>query len=197
MASHVTRTVKALTDAGYNPDFIDAELLAMKGKVNGNALAFGDVRYHVVVLPSVERIPPTTMKTLEAFAQAGGILVATKRFPDLAPGYKATEQETASVRDMAQQLFAGSNAPGTIVADESQLGDVLTKRLPPVAAMSPASPEIGVVHRSTDAGEVFFNDLLSPGKSIAPTHQRDYGRSDERLTTVSCLTLAMAYLRFD
>jgi hypothetical protein len=148
--------VRGLTDAGFNLDFFDDQLLAMRGKVDGKELAFGDVRYKVVILPGVERIPPATMKTLEEFARAGGIVVATARIPDLAPGYKATDEETKTVRDIARRLFKDANAPGLFVENEAQLADALAKRLRPDVTLSPAAPEIGAVHRHTDGGEVYF-----------------------------------------
>jgi len=37
-------------EAGYNLDFFDDGLLERRGRVDGGTLAFGDVRYKVVVL---------------------------------------------------------------------------------------------------------------------------------------------------
>ncbi len=148
--------VRAITDAGYNLDFFDDQLLKMRGKVSGDTLAFGDVKYRVVVLPGVERILPATMQKLEKFAKAGGIVIATKRLPDLAPGYKASDKETKIVRDIAQRLFKDANAPGIFIADETQLGPALAKRLAPDVVMSPTAPEIGVVHRHAEGGEIYF-----------------------------------------
>jgi hypothetical protein len=148
--------VRAITDAGYNLDFFDDQLLAMRGAVSGNTLAFGDVHYRAVVLPNVERIPVATMQTLEKFAKAGGIVIATRRLPDLAPGYLATAADTQTVRDIAQRLFKDANAPGVFIADETQLGAVLAKKLSPDVAMTPAAPDIGIVHRHTDDGEIYF-----------------------------------------
>lgn len=112
LGAKVGGEVKAITDAGYNLDFFDDQLLAMRGKVDGNTLAFGDAHYRAVVLPNVERIPVATMQTLATFAQAGGIVIATRRLPDLAPGYLATAADTQTVRDIAQRLFKAPNAPG-------------------------------------------------------------------------------------
>jgi hypothetical protein len=156
LQGYASGPVKALTDAGYNLDFFDDQLLAMRGKVDGNTLAFGDVHYRAVVLPGVERVPVATMQTLEKFAQAGGIIIATRRLPDLAPGYLATEADTKTVRDIAQRLFKDANAPGIFIQDESQLGAALAKKLAPDVAVSPAAPEIGIVHRHTDDGEIYF-----------------------------------------
>jgi hypothetical protein len=175
-------SVKAITDAGYDLDFFDDQLLAKRGKVSGNTLAFGEVHYRAVVLPGVERIPLATMKKLEKFARAGGIVIATGRLPDLAPGYlqgvkhkvplladlpmlgrffqnesfHSTDLDTKLVRDIVQCLFKDTNAPGIFIEDESQLGAELAKRLPPDVAISPAAPDIGEVHRHTKGGEIYF-----------------------------------------
>jgi hypothetical protein len=156
LGGKVGGSVKAITDAGYNLDFFDDQLLALRGAISGNTLAFGDAHYRVVVLPGVERIPPATMQKLEQFARAGGILIATRRLPDLAPGYLATDADTQTVRDIVQRLFKDANAPGIFVTDENQLGAALAQRLAPDLAVTPPDPEIGVVHRHTDAGDIYF-----------------------------------------
>ena len=170
LQGRLQNTVRQILDSGYNIDFFDDQLLEMRGKVEGNTLAFGDVRYRVVVLPAVERIPPATMQKLEQFARGGGIVVATRRLPDLAPGYKATEQDTVTVRDIAQRLFKDANAPGLFVEDEARFGEAVAKRLVPDVATSPASPEIGIVHRHTDWGEVYFvANTTNQSKSVKAT----------------------------
>lgn len=156
MDPKVSGLVQGITDAGYNLDFFDDQLLEMRGKVSGDTLAFGDVHYRVVVLPGVERILPATMQKLEKFARAGGIVIATRRLPDLAPGYKTPDADTKIVRDIAERLFKVPNAPGIFIEDENQLGAALAKRLSPDMAVSPAAPEIGAVHRHTADGEIYF-----------------------------------------
>jgi hypothetical protein len=96
------------------------------------------------------------LKRLEQFAKAGGILIATRRLPDLAPGYLTSDADTKAVRDIVQRLFKDPNAPGIFIEDESQLGAALAKRLAPDVAISPAEPEIGAVHRHTDYGDIYF-----------------------------------------
>ena len=148
--------VPAILDSGYNLDFFDDGMLDLRGKVENGALVFGNVRYKVVVLAGVQRIPVSTMRKLEEFARGGGIVVATRRLPDLAPGYKATDEDTKTVRDIAQRLFKDPNAPGLFIEDEAQFGAMLAKRFAPDVAISPVAPDIGVVHRHTDLGEIYF-----------------------------------------
>jgi hypothetical protein len=156
LAEKVGGAVKAITDSGYNLDFFDDQLLASRGTVSGDTLAFGEVHYRAVVLPGVERIPVATLQKLEKFAKGGGIVIAMGRLPDLAPGYKTPAADTKAVRNIVQRLFKDAQAPGIFIADENQLGAALAKRLPPDLAVSPATPEIGAVHRHLDDGEIYF-----------------------------------------
>ena len=90
--------IRQILESGYNLDFFDDGLLDMRGKVEGGALAFGDLKYKVVVLAGVERIPPSTMRKLEEFAKGGGILIATRSIPSIAPGFKATDEDQKTVQ---------------------------------------------------------------------------------------------------
>src|SRR6202044_2888648 len=93
--------VGSILDAGYGLDFFDDGLLAARGKVEGGALVFGELRYRVVVLAGVERLPPATMATLEAFVRNGGTLIATRELPSKAPGYRATPADQQAVTEWA------------------------------------------------------------------------------------------------
>ena len=113
LAEKVGGSVKAITDSGYDLDFFDDQMLAMHGKVSGGTLAFGDVHYRVVVLPNVERMPVATMRNLEKFARAGGIVVATHRLPDLAPGYLATDADTQTIHRRKPAWRGAGETAGT------------------------------------------------------------------------------------
>jgi len=156
LGDKVAGLVGTITDAGYNLDFFDDPLLALRGHAVGNGLAFGAVRYRAVVLPAVERMPLKTLRELERFARGGGILIATGRLPDWAPGYLASESDTAEVRATVRRLFREPGAAGILLEDGRLLGAELAKRLTPDVAVVPAAPEIGFVHRHTDDGEVYF-----------------------------------------
>jgi hypothetical protein len=148
--------IREILESGYNLDFFDDGLLEMRGKVDDGALAFGDVKYKVVVLPGVERIPPSTLRKLEGFVKGGGILIATRSIPSIAPGFKATEEDQKTVMEIAQGLFKGQNAPAIFLESDADLGKVLADRLPPDVRFEPAAPEIGFVHRKMESGDVYF-----------------------------------------
>ena len=148
--------IRQILESGYNLDFFDDGLLDMCGNVEGGALAFGDVKYKVVVLTGVERIPPSTIRKLEEFVKGGGILIATRKIPSLAPGFKATDEDQKTVRETAGRLFKDPGAPGIFLESDGGLGEALAKRLPPDVKFEPAAPDIGFVHRSTGSGEIYF-----------------------------------------
>ncbi len=148
--------VQQILAAGYNLDFFDDQLLETRGRVDGDAVAFGDVRFRVAVLDNVERIPAATMRRLEQFARGGGLLIAARRLPALAPGLKASEEDKQAVREIAHRLFEGPEAPGIFVPSEDRLGAALSGRLRPDVVFAPKAPEIGFVHRRTDSAEIYF-----------------------------------------
>ncbi len=148
--------VGTVLDAGYGLDFFDDGLLAARGKVDGGALAFGDLRYRVVVLAGVERLRPATMATFEAFVRAGGTLIATRSLPSTAPGYRSTAADHRAVADWSARLFGGDHPPARFVRDERDLPAALVAGLPPDLVLDPPNPAVGFVHRRTDVGDLYF-----------------------------------------
>jgi hypothetical protein len=149
--------ISALLDSGYGFDFFDDEVLMKAGRIEKNELVLGAGRYRVAVLPAVERIPLETMRRLEEFARGGGIVIATRRRPEMVPGMKATAVEQTELQEILKRLFEGSSAKAYFVEDEKQLlGSKLTSLLQPDVAIQPAVPEIGFVHRRTAEAEIYF-----------------------------------------
>ncbi|HVW19916.1 MAG TPA: glycosyl hydrolase [Opitutaceae bacterium] len=146
----------AILDSGHDLDFFDDGLLALRGGEEGGALAFGRLRYPVVVLPGIERMPLATLRELARFARDGGTLIATRRLPDAVPGFNATEADQAEFKALVRRLFTDPGAPGTFVASESQLGAAINARLEADVAFDAPQPSVGFVHRRTAGGEIYF-----------------------------------------
>ena len=133
--------IPQILDAGYNFDFIDDGFIAKNG-----------VTHKILVIPGVERIPLATLNKLNEWVRKGGIVIATRRAPSLAPGLQEAETDTPKIRELARAMFEGENAR-RLVTDESKLGEALHGVLPPDVA---AAPEIGVVHRKLDYADIYF-----------------------------------------
>jgi hypothetical protein len=176
------RIIPAILDSGYNLDFFDDGMLDLRGRVEDGALVFGDQRYRIVVLAGVERMPLSTLQKLEEFAQGGGTIVATRRLPDRAPGYKAAGRDSAAVRALAERLFQGPEALGVFLEDEGQFGRTLAeaRKLTPDVLLMPPAPEIGFVHRHAGDAEVYFlANTSSRRQSVRPIF-RVGGRAAEQ-----------------
>src|SRR5438046_2985826 len=112
------RLIARLLESGYGFDFIDDTAINQLGKVENGALAVNASRYPIVILPGVERMPVATLQKLEDFVREGGILIATRRTPSLAPGLMDGETQTDRVREMSRRLFEGASAPAHFVKNE-------------------------------------------------------------------------------
>jgi hypothetical protein len=137
--------IPQILDAGYNFDFID-----------DGAIAHGGVPYPVLVLPAVQRIPLATYKRLEEYVRKGGILVAVRRTPTLAPGLME-QSDTPQIVELSRSLFASAGARGHLVETESRLGQSLRQWLAPDVSTDPTTASaIGFIHRKLDFADVYF-----------------------------------------
>lgn len=149
--------IARLLDAGYGFDFIDDDAINRAAKIENGELLLNGSRYGIVILPGVERIPLETLQKLDLFARQGGAIVATHRTPSLAPGFMAADAETTRIRELAARLFDGPSARGRLVNNlDRDLAATLHALRPPDVSLSPASSDIGFVHRSTNSAEIYF-----------------------------------------
>src|SRR6266446_6015923 len=178
--------IPAILESGYGLDFVDDEALANIGRVERDGLALGPHRYRVVILPGVERIPLETLRQLEEFARSGGIVIATRRRPDIAPGFQGTKAEETKVREVSQRLFDGPSATGHFVEDEkAQLGSLLTSLLRPDVSLSPPAPQIGFIHRKLNGAEIYFLANTSNSRQSVKATFRVEGMQPEWWDTLS------------
>lgn len=134
-----------ILDAGFNFDFIDDDAVDLVG-----------IPYAAIVLPGVERIPLATYRKLRDYAHQGGIVIATRRKPSLAPGLLEGKRDNAAVQALSQELFEHQNARGSFVEDETSLGAALARKLTPNVELNPKVPAIGSIRRKLDTGDLYF-----------------------------------------
>ena len=149
--------VGRVLDAGFGVDFFDDEVLKSIGRMEpGGGLRLGSNVYKIVILPGVERIPLDTLRTLEAYVRGGGALVATRRIPTRAPGYRATAADHEAIRSTAQALFGASGPARLVPGEDAQLSRTLAAMRTPDVALAGFRADIGFVHRRLEDGELYF-----------------------------------------
>jgi hypothetical protein len=162
------RVIAQVLDAGFNLDFIDADAIDSVG-----------LPYKVLILPGVERLPVSTYEKILDFAKHGGIVIATRKLPAIAPGFLHAQEDTARLRELSRTLFHGEITSAHFVEDESTLGAELAKDAAPDLTLSPRAPEIGFLHRKLDQGELYFVANTSNATKHVRAHFRDTRRHAE------------------
>lgn len=137
--------IPQILDAGFNFDFIDADSIGRVG-----------IPYKVLILPGVQRIPAATYEKIAEFARGGGIVIATKRLPDTAPGYRDAAAISDRVKQISDSLFHRETGTAHFVEDEHNLGANLSASLHPDFAAEPKTPQIGFIHRRLESGDLYF-----------------------------------------
>ncbi len=110
--------IPQVLNAGYNFDLIDDRAVEAVG-----------LHYRMLILPGVERIPLSTMQRIREYVTHGGMVIATRRLPSLAPGFKEGQADTAQVKQIADEVFGAGPQKTKVVADEGGLGADLTSML--------------------------------------------------------------------
>ncbi len=89
-------------------------------------------------------------------SQKGGIVIATRRLPSLAPGLMEAKSDTPRVQELARELFETSQQNTRLVRDEGTLGSTLAEMVTPDFATGAVAPAIGFVHRKLPPAEIYF-----------------------------------------
>lgn len=151
------RLIPRLLEAGYNFDLVDDAVITDLAHIEKGRLIVARQAYSIVVLPNVERITAATLRRLRDFARAGGLVVATRRLPALAPGYLDKDRPAQEIAQLVRELFQAPDAPGLFLAEEdSGLAKALVQRRRPDVIFAPSSPQLGFVHRHSPAAEIYF-----------------------------------------
>ena len=130
--------------------------LTKLGQLERGALRVGAMSYRIVVLPHVERIEPALMKRLDAFARSGGALIAVGRLPGRAPGFLATPADHQAVQALSSALFEGAQPAAHFVRDAGDLAATISPMVAADVALTPTTPDIGVVHRRAGDIDIYF-----------------------------------------
>lgn len=201
------KIMPSLFDAGFNLDFFDDPVLNEIGSVRGRELVLGSSRHRAIVLPGIERIPLESMRKIEEFARAGGVVIAARRLPSTVPGVSATQAQQDELKAIVQQTFGGAYPTAKLVAADEDVGRVLATLVQPDVAIAPATTGFGSVHRKLADADVYFIANTTNRKHNARlTFRTNGGRADlfdpmtgqmQGLASVPAASGRMAELEFE
>lgn len=163
------KVIGQVLDAGFNFDFVDAGAIDTVG-----------IPYKVLILPGVNRIDPAIYQKIVEFARAGGIVIATKRLPDTAPGYRDAAAITARLKQISASLFGGQVATAHFIAGDEKLGATLASTLHPDFVTEPSTPDVGFIHRHLESGDLYFIANTSNVEQVFHASFRSAGKFGEQ-----------------
>ena len=140
-----TAVVPRILDAGFNLDYTDAAAIDAMG-----------VKYRVLVLPGVERIPLGTYRKIAEYAAQGGVVIATRRLPERGAGLKSAESDSDEIRRISRELFSDESAKGHFLPDDTQIGAAIARMLTPDMKLASPAPALGFIHRKLAGGDIYF-----------------------------------------
>jgi hypothetical protein len=136
-------------------------------QVTGGRLRQGDGDYGILVLPNLTGIDLESLEQIQAFVTGGGTLIATRRLPDRAWGWKDRDARTARVRELTELLFGTGAArqygerkvgQGRVIFCPDEQGS-FRKALftaQPDIRFHIASPHVSFVHRREPERDFYF-----------------------------------------
>ena len=158
---------------GANRDFayVDAQALC-DARVKGGALAHGDLRWRVLVLPATDTLPLEAWEKVAAFWRKGGAVVAVGALP----ANSEKEMPSARVQAVARELFGAGEMPGVttnraggaaVLLPTGMAGlvpQVVDSLVGRDAACADAKAPVKITHRRVDGHDVYFaiNDSDAP-----------------------------------
>jgi len=131
-------------------DFGDETIMARRARVKGDAISVGRMAYRAVVVPPMPSIEPKTLALLEAFAEAGGTVIAVTPTPTRAAGAPSTDVKA----------FFNSKAVVRTSRSRAALEKALNRALPKGVAVADAKGReiapVWVHERSAGKRRIYF-----------------------------------------
>ena len=114
---YYTRIILGLSDHHWDYDIADDQYLD-GARVEGNELVIGPQRFRAIVLPPITTLSRTTLKKIQEFHEAGGIILGIRLLPTASPEAGGND---AVIKSGIASIF-GTGAAGTQTRDNGQSG---------------------------------------------------------------------------
>jgi hypothetical protein len=172
-----TPVISTIVNNGYSFDAIDSATLPL-ARIEAGRLKMGLGDYRVVVLPNLDGMPLADLEKLAEFVKAGGHVIATRRLPQLAYGWKNRVDDTGKLRQLVKTMFRGRRA--VLAADEREaFRQALIRCLDPDVQLERPDRDFAFVHRSLPGEDYYFVANLGELSKTLPAKFRAAGRRIE------------------
>ncbi len=197
-APKMTGIRKPALPAGYNFDYINAEVIEQRLRVkNGRFVLPDGMSYRLLVLPELDSMRPELLKKIRDLVKAGGTILGPP--PSRSPSLKDYPECDARVKRLAAELWRQEEQAAVSTSSRTTHHATGKGRVFRASELQPVLDELGVVpdfagpdpkqilwtHRSSKEAEIYFiSNQGEQAASIAPVF-RVTGKAPELWDAVS------------
>jgi len=200
---------KTLVANGYDFDIVNDDLLQHRATFRDGRIEINGHAYRLLVLPRATVLPIETLRAIDAFAKAGGTIVALDELPATAAGLQGHAANDRELQGVIEQLFSSDAACLTggvflpdyrierkpfnparqppaptppLSAAQRRLLAVLANLTPPDFALPGRAQSDGLtfIHKRVGDLEVYFVSNLQPQPIATEVTFRVAGKTPQR-----------------
>jgi len=166
---------KTLVANGYDFDIVNDDLLQHRAKFHDGAVEINGYTYRVLLLPAATVLPIETARALQAFAKAGGTVIALEELPAASAGLKNAEGNDRELKQIISDLFSGQTR-SAFLPEYKLITEpfVPTRQLPPKPTPPLTQPQkklLAAIERVTPPDFALAGRAQSDG--LTYIHKRD------------------------
>lgn len=98
---------KTLVANGYDYDPVNDDVLQNRARISSGRLQIGEHSYRVLMVQRIRALPVETLRVMERFAAAGGVVIALDCLPESSVGMLRRQASDAEVRRLAERILGG------------------------------------------------------------------------------------------
>jgi alpha-L-rhamnosidase len=161
--------ITTIATNGYSFDGIDASIFRAGLRTTGGRLRLGDGDYSILVMPNLTGIDVDVLEAIAGFVHGGGTLIATRRLPNTAYGWKDRDAKVRRIRELTTSLFGPGRFHNELRShtlgqgktifcpdDEASLLAALRGAQTPDIEFAEPNRYVGLQHRATETSDFYF-----------------------------------------
>ena len=152
-----------ISQLGYSCEYINQNVL-VKAEIKNGEIAFGKMRYKLLVLASLKSIHPETAIAIQKFVASGGKVVVIDELPKKSLHFKDSDKNDTKVKEIMENLLAKNPNAFIQVNQPKSLENIMTwskhflekSAIAPDVVISNPSKKVYQIHQYTKEKELYF-----------------------------------------
>ncbi|WP_397445713.1 glycosyl hydrolase [Polaribacter sp. R77954] len=152
-----------ISQLGYSCEYINQNVLT-NAEIKNGEIAFGNMRYKLLVLASLQSIHPETAIAIQKFVVSGGKVVVIDELPKKSLHFKDADKNDTKVKEVMEGVLAKNpnafiqvNQPKSLKNLLNWTKGILEKSaIAPDVVMSSPSKKVYQIHQYTKEKELYF-----------------------------------------